>query len=256
MDKVIIITGGAGGIGSDICRGLAADGLKVVVADYAKDAAEKTAVEIRNAKGDAAAVEVDVGSKESVAEMMKQALAKYGQVDILFNGAGVMTRIPVVDMPEEEWDRVLRINLKGTFLCSQAAAKYMIPRKQGRILSIASGRGLAGQARASHYAASKAGIIAFTKSLAVELAPYDITVNAICPGAADTDRLDFLGRRPDGSFDPAQRAEAIRERAAAVPLGRLATADDVAEVAAFLAGDGAAYITGQAINVSGGAILH
>ena len=113
MDKVIIITGGAGGIGSDICRGLAADGFKIVVADYAKDAAEKTAAEIRNAKGDATAIEVDVGSKESVAEMMKQALAKYGQVDILFNGAGVMTRIPVVDMPEEEWDRVLRINLKG-----------------------------------------------------------------------------------------------------------------------------------------------
>ena len=197
MDKVIIITGGAGGIGSDICRGLAADGLKVVVADYAKDAAEKTAAEIRNAKGDATAVEVDVGSKESVTEMMKQALAKYGQVDILFNGAGVMTRIPVVDMPEEEWDRVLRINLKGTFLCSQAAAKYMIPRKQGRILSIASGRGVAGQARASHYAASKAGIIAFTKSLAVELAPYDITVNAICPGATDTpmSRAGFDSRR-------------------------------------------------------------
>ena len=173
MDKIIIITGGAGGIGSDICRGLAADGFKVVVADYAKDAAEKTAAEIRNVKGDATAVEVDVGSKESVAEMMKQALAKYGQVDILFNGAGVMTRIPVIDMPEEEWDRVLRINLKGTFLCSQAAAKQMIPRKQGRILSIASGRGVAGQARASHYAASKAGIIAFTKSLAVELAPYE-----------------------------------------------------------------------------------
>src|SRR5262245_30732799 len=112
MDKVIIITGGAGGIGSEICQGLAADGLKVVVADYAKDAAEKTVTEIRNAKGDATAVEVDVGSKESVAEMMKQALAKYGQVDILFNGAGVMTRIPVIDMAEEEWHRVLRITLK------------------------------------------------------------------------------------------------------------------------------------------------
>src|SRR5262245_21353114 len=157
MDKVIIITGGAGGIGSDICRGLAADGYKVVIADYAKDAAEKTAAEIQHAKGEATAMQVDVGDKESVAEMRKQAIAKYGQVDILFNGAGVMTRIPVVDMPEEEWDRVLRINLKGTFLCSQAAAKYMMPRKQGRILSIASGRGVAGQARASHYAASKAG---------------------------------------------------------------------------------------------------
>ncbi len=106
------------------------------------------------------------------------------------------------------------------------------------------------------YCASKFGVIGFTQALALELAPAGITVNAICPGAADTDRLDFLGRRPDGSFDPAQRAEAIRERATTVPLGRLARADDVAEVAAFLAGDGAAYITGQAINVSGGAILH
>jgi len=100
MDKVIIITGGAGGIGSDLCCGLATDGFKVVVADYIKEAAEKTAAEIRNAKGDASAIEVDVGSNESVAEMMKQAISKYGQVDILFNGAGVMTRIPVIDMPE------------------------------------------------------------------------------------------------------------------------------------------------------------
>ncbi|HJU61405.1 MAG TPA: SDR family NAD(P)-dependent oxidoreductase, partial [Candidatus Binatia bacterium] len=149
MDKVIIITGGAGGIGSDICSGLAADGYKVVIADFARDAAEKIAAQIRNANGDATAVEVDVGSKQSVIAMMAQALAKYGRVDFLLNGAGVMTRIPVVEMPEEEWDRVLRINLKGTFLCSQAAARHMIPRKQGRILSIASGRGVAGQARAS-----------------------------------------------------------------------------------------------------------
>ena len=180
MDKVIIITGGAGGIGSDICRGLATDGYKVVIADYAKEAAEMTAAEIRQAKGEATAVQVDVGSRESVADMMKQAVAKYGQVDVLFNGAGVMTRIPVVDMPEEEWDRVLRINLKGTFLCSQAAAKHMIPRKQGRILSIASGRGVAGQARASHYAASKAGIIAFTKNAASELSADHTSIFGMC----------------------------------------------------------------------------
>ena len=139
MDKVIIVTGGAGGIGSDICRGLAADGYRVVIADYAKEAAKKTATEIRQAKGEATAVQVDVGSKESVAEMMKQALAKYGQVDILFNGAGVMTRNPVIDMPEDEWDRVLRINLKGTFLCSQAAAKYMIQENRDAFLALLQG---------------------------------------------------------------------------------------------------------------------
>lgn len=235
MDKVIIITGGAGGIGSDICRGLAADGFKVVVADYARDAAEKTAAEIRNLKGDATAVEVDVGNKQSVIAMMAQALAKYGQVDFLFNGAGVMTRIPVVDMPEEEWDRVLRINLKGTFLCSQAAAKHMIPRKQGRILSIASGRGVAGQARASHYAASKAGIIAFTKSLAVELAPYDITVNAICPGATDTP-MSRAG----------STAEEFKKREEIPPLlDGLTKKEEIVGLTRYLLSDATKYVTGQ-----------
>jgi NAD(P)-dependent dehydrogenase (short-subunit alcohol dehydrogenase family) len=235
MDKVIIITGGAGGIGSEICRGLAADGLKVVVADFAKDAAEKTAAEIRNAKGDATAVEVDVGSKESVDAMMTQALAKYGQVDFILNGAGVMTRVPVVDMPEEEWDRVLRINLKGTFLCSQAAAKHMIPRKQGRILSIASGRGVAGQPRSSHYAASKAGIIAFTKSLAVELAPYDITVNAICPGATDTP-MSRTGSTP----------EQFKKREQIPPLlDGLTKKEEIVGLTRYMLSDATKYVTGQ-----------
>src|SRR3990172_5838899 len=127
---------------------------------------------------------------------MVQAIAKYGRVDYAFCGAGVMTRLPVVEMPEDEWDRVLRINLKGVFLCAQAAARHMIPRKQGRILSIASGRGVAGQARSAHYAASKAGVIAFTKSLAMELAPNNITVNCVCPGATDTP-MSRIGFTPD-----------------------------------------------------------
>ena len=140
MDKVIIVTGGAGGIGSDVCRALASDGLKVIIADYALEAAETVAAEIRQSNSEALAVQADVGDKQNVADMVQQALNKYGHIDYLLNGAGVMTRVPVVDMPEEEWDRVLRINLKGTFLCSQAVAKHMIPRKGGRIISIASGR--------------------------------------------------------------------------------------------------------------------
>src|ERR1051325_7913682 len=186
MNEVIVVTGGAGGIGSDICSALAKDGLSVVVADYAKDAAEKLAANIRDSKGIATAIQVDVGDKKSVAAMIDQTAAKYGRLDYLLNGAGILTRVPVVDMPEEDWDRVMRINLKGTFLCSQAAARHMIPKKSGRILSIASGLGVVGQPSAGHYAASKARIIAFTKSLAVELAPYDITVNCMCPGATDT----------------------------------------------------------------------
>ena len=186
MSKTIVVTGGAGGICSDICRGLATDGLKIIVADYAKEAAEKVAAEIRDNRGDAIAVKVDVGDPESVAEMMRQAIAKYGQIDYAFCGAGIMDRIPVIDMPEEVWDRLMRINLKGVFLCAQAAARHMMPRKEGRILSIASGRGVAGAARSAHYAASKAGVIAFTKSLAAELAADNITVNCVCPGATDT----------------------------------------------------------------------
>jgi NAD(P)-dependent dehydrogenase (short-subunit alcohol dehydrogenase family) len=235
MDKVILVTGGAGGIGSEVCHGLAGDGLKVVIADYAKDAAEKTAADIRQSKGEATAVQVDVGDKESVAGMLKQALEKYGQIDYLLNGAGVMTRVPVVEMSEEEWDRVLRINLKGTFLCSQALAKYMIPKKQGRILSIASGRGVAGQPRAAHYAASKAGIIAFTKSLAVELAPYDITVNCVCPGATDTP-MSRAGSTP----------EEFKKREAIPPLlDGLTKKEEIVGLTRYLLSDATKYVTGQ-----------
>lgn len=235
MSKVIIVTGGAGGIGSEICRCLAADGLRVVVADYAKEAAEKVAADIGRANGDAIAVKVDVGSKESVADMMNQAVAKYGQVDIVFNGAGVMTRMPVVELPEEEWDRVLRINLKGTFLCSQAAAKHMIPKKQGRIINIASGRGVAGQPRSAHYAASKAGVIAFTKSLAGELAPYDITVNAICPGATDTP-MSRAGSTP----------EEFKKRQEVPPLmDGLTQMEEIVGLIRYLLSDATKYITGQ-----------
>ncbi len=235
MNQVIIVTGGAGGIGSEICRSLAADGLKVVVADYAEEAAKKVAADIRQAKGDAIALQVDVGSKDSVADMMKQVLAKYGQVDILFNGAGIMTRMPVVELPEEEWDRVLRINLKGTFLCSQAAARHMIPKKQGRIINIASGRGVAGQARSAHYAASKAGVIAFTKSLAAELAPDDITVNAICPGATDTP-MSRAGSTP----------EEFKKREAVPPLmDGLTRKEEIVGLIRYLLSDAAKYVTGQ-----------
>jgi NAD(P)-dependent dehydrogenase (short-subunit alcohol dehydrogenase family) len=235
MDKAIIVTGGAGGIGSDLCRGLASDGLKVIIADYAKEAAEKIAIEIREANGDATAVQVDVGDKQSVARMVQQALARYERIDYFLNGAGVMSRVPIIDMPEEEWDRVLRINLKGTFLCSQAIAKHMISKKQGRIISIASGRGVAGQPRAAHYAASKAGIIAFTKSLAVELAPYDITVNAICPGATDTPMS-----RAGSTADEFKKREAIPPL-----MDGLTKKEEIVGLVRYLLSDATLFVTGQ-----------
>ena len=235
MSKTILVTGGAGGICSDICRGLASDGLKVVVADYAQDAAEKVAAEIRENNGDAMAVKVDVGDPASVAEMMSRAISKYGQIDYAFCGAGVMDRVAVIEMPEQVWDRLMRINLKGVFLCAQAAAKHMIPRKEGRILSIASGRGVAGAARSAHYAASKAGVIAFTKSLAVELAPDNITVNCVCPGATDTP-MSRIGFTP----------EQFKKREEIPPLmDGLTHKFEIVGLVRYLLSDATKFVTGQ-----------
>jgi len=235
MSKTILVTGGAGGICSDICRGLAADGLKVVVADYAQDAAEKVAAEIRENNGDAMAVKVDVGDPASVAEMMSRAISKYGQIDYAFCGAGVMDRVAVIEMPEQVWDRLMRINLKGVFLCAQAAAKHMIPRKEGRILSIASGRGIAAAPRSAHYAASKAGVIAFTKSLAVELAPDNITVNCVCPGATDTP-MSRIGFTP----------EQFKKREEIPPLmDGLTHKFEIVGLVRYLLSDATKFVTGQ-----------
>lgn len=235
MSKTILVTGGAGGICSEICRGMAADGLNVVVADFAKDAAANVAAEINANKGNAIAVQVDVGDPKSVAAMMEQAVAKYGQVDYVFCGAGVMDRVAIVEMPEEMWDRLMRINLKGVFLCAQAAARHMIPRNDGRILSIASGRGVAGQARSAHYAASKAGVIAFTKSLAMELAPNSITVNCVCPGATDTP-MSRIGFSPDQ----------FKKREEIPPLmDGLTHKFEIVGLVRYLLSDASKYITGQ-----------
>ena len=235
MSKTILVTGGAGGIGSEICRGMAADGLNVVVADFAKDAAEKLAAEINANKGSAIAVQVDVGDPKSVAAMMDHALTKYAQVDYIFCGAGVMDRMAIVEMPEEMWDRLMRINLKGVFLCAQAAARHMIPRNEGRILSIASGRGVVGQARSAHYAASKAGVIAFTKSLAMELAPNNVTVNCVCPGATDTP-MSRIGFSPDQ----------FKKREEIPPLmDGLTHKFEIVGLVRYLLSDATKYITGQ-----------
>lgn len=274
--KVAIVTGAGGehGFGRAIARRLAAEGADLILTDIAPVGTRVVAAKPATGWGglDAVAAEVkalgrraltlllDVRVADEIAAAVNRSLEAFGRIDVLVNNAAAppgADRVSVMDLPEDAWDLVLDTNLKGAYLCAKAVAATMLRQKiKGRIINISSNFGKVGGARIAAYCASKFGLIGFTQALAMELAPHGITVNAICPGAADTDRLDYLGRRPDGTYDPELRDAEVRRRAAEIPLGRLATPEDVVEVAAFLASDGAAYITGQAINVAGGAVMH
>ena len=274
--KVAMVTGSGGerGFGRAIARRLAAEGADLLLTDIApagiRVVAAKRATgwrglqavadEVRDAGRRVVVAQVDVRSADQVQRAVDLADRTFGRIDILVNNAAAppgADRVPVVELPEQAWHVILETNLTGTYLCSKAVAGLMVARgTSGRIINMSSNCGKVGYARLAAYCASKFGVIGFTQALAMELAPHRITVNAICPGSADTDRLDFLGRRPDGSYDEALRAGAIAERAARIPLQRVATAEDVAELAAFLGSDAASYVTGQAINLAGGAIMH
>ncbi len=235
MSQVVVVTGGAGGIGSAICRALGEDGHNVVVADFNEPAAQKLAGDIGKNGGQALAVGVDVGDKASVDGMIAAAIEKFGHIDVQLNAAGVIKRCPVLEMPADEWERVIRVNLTGIFLCSQAAAIHMAERKAGRIINVASGRGVTGQVLGSHYAASKGGVITFTKTLAIELAPYNVTANAIGPGATETDMARAGMSEEQWS----------RKQTASPLLGGFTQKDEITGLIRYLISDAARYISGQ-----------
>ncbi len=274
--KIAMITGAGGehGIGRAIARRFADEGADLVLVDVAATGLrvavstpagrwhgiKAVADEVRTQGRRALTALADVRSAAQVAAVVARAVAEFGRIDVLVNNAGApgsLDRTLVVELPEDAWDTVLDTNLKGTFLCSQAVARTMLDRGvRGRIISMSSQWGKKGGARRAAYCASKFGIIGFTQSLAQELAPAGITVNAICPSAVETERLDHLGLQPDGTVDLSQRERRIKEIGATTPVGRVGRPEDVAEVAAFLAGDAADYITGQSINVTGGGVMH
>ncbi len=274
--KIAMVTGCAGerGLGRAIAGRLAAAGADLVLADIAPRGTSVLAAKPVAAWGGLSAVAaeiqaggrraltalLDIRSAARIDEVVAEAVATFGRIDILVNNAAAppaADRVPVVDLSEEAWDAVLDTNLKGAFLVSRAVARVMVREKiRGRIINIASDRGKVGAANLAAYCASKFGLIGLTQSLAMELAPAGITVNAVCPGGVDSERLDYLGRAPDGGYSQERRENELSQRAALNPLGRMTTPRDVAEVVAFLASDGAEYITGQAINVTGGAIMH
>jgi 3-oxoacyl-[acyl-carrier protein] reductase len=238
--RVSLVTGASRGIGRAIARAFAAEGARVVLA--ARDAAKlaEAVAEIRASGGQAEALALDVGDRASVEAGIASVVAAHGRIDHLVNNAGVTRDNLLLRMKDAEWQQVIETNLTGSFLCTQAVLKPMIKQKSGRIVTITSVVGLAGNAGQANYAASKAGLIGFTKSVAREVASRGITANAIAPGFIETDMT-------------AAMTEKAREAVlGAIPLGRVGRAEDVAAAALFLVSDAAAYVTGQVLAVDGG----
>jgi 3-oxoacyl-[acyl-carrier protein] reductase len=241
-NKVVMITGGAAGIGQATALGFAREGAKVVILDLAARG-EEVAEKIKQDGGDALFIQANVSVSDEVQAAIKTAIDTYGQIDILVNNAGITRDNLIMKMKEEDWELVLRVNLFSTYHCSKAVIRPMMKKRYGRIVNVASVVGLAGQAGQTNYAASKAGIIGFTKSLAKEVGSRNITVNAVAPGFIKTALTEVL---------PKEQVEATIEY---TPLGRLGEVEDIAKAILFLASDDAAFITGQVLTVDGGLIM-
>jgi 2-hydroxycyclohexanecarboxyl-CoA dehydrogenase len=244
MTRVAVVTGGASGIGLGVARRFAADGHHVAVLDRNAGAAHAAADELRAGGAEAVAVEVDVADRVSVDAAFARARAELGPVAILVTSAGIESFDPLLDIDAETWDRLLAVNLTGTFTCVQAAVPDMLSAGWGRIVTIASSSAQSGAPNMAHYAASKGGVIGLTKAVAVELARSGITVNTIPPSLVDTP----MARQAEAAGD----FPGVDVVGPMVPLGRAGTPDDIAAACAFLCGDGGAYITGQIIGVNGG----
>jgi 3-oxoacyl-[acyl-carrier protein] reductase len=209
-----------------------------------REAAQRVAGEVRSAGGKSAVIPGDVARAESAHALVEAAVRDLGGLDVLINNAGVYPRVPFLEMREADWDHVLDVNLKGTFFCAQAAARAMIAGgRRGAIINLAS-QAIRGAVRGTHYSASKGGVVALTRAMALELAPHGIRVNAVAPGLTDTAQPRYGNTEPE-----------IAEMSTAVPLGHMAQPADIADVAVFLASDAARHITGQTIHVNGGSYL-
>ncbi len=241
--KVAWVTGSGRGIGLSIARRLAEDGAVVAIHDIAAEAVEEAAGALRGEGHKVLALAGDVTSAASVEEAVRRITGEAGSLDILVNNAGITRDTLLVRMKEEDWDRVVTVNLKGAFLCTRAAAKVMMKQRSGRIVNIASVVGVMGNAGQANYSASKAGLIGLTKSAAKELAARGITVNALAPGYIETEMTAVLPL-------------AVREQFLNMtPLGRAGTAEDVAAVVSFLVSPDASFITGQVIHIDGGMVM-
>jgi sorbitol-6-phosphate 2-dehydrogenase len=251
-ERVALVTGAGQGIGRGVALSLARAGADVVINDIASETAEATAAEVVAVGRRALVVQADVSLADDVQAMIDQVVEKFGTLHILVNNAGVCTPAFITDLSEEAWDRTMRVNLKSMYLCSKAVAPLMMGQKYGKIVNVSSKSGKQGGLWLTAYCASKFGVIGFTQSLALELAPYDVTVNAICPGQVYTPMWDNVlkkayARKLDMDEDLVRDYYNSK-----VPLGREVTLEEIGDVVVFLCSDQASYMTGQAINITGG----
>jgi 2-hydroxycyclohexanecarboxyl-CoA dehydrogenase len=247
MSRVAVVTGAASGIGLAIARRLAARGDRVALLDREGDAALRVAEDVRATGARAIAAKVDVTDRRQVDDALDQVRKEFGPVEIMVTSAGLDAFEAFTDITIETWERVLAVNLTGTFHCLQAAVPDMLAARWGRIVTISSSSAQSGAARMAHYVASKGGVIGLTKALALELSPHGITVNTIPPGLIDTP----MSRRAEAAKDlPNLQAVASR-----FPVRRAGTPDDIAAACAFLCSDEAGFVTGQVVGVNGGMVL-
>ncbi len=241
--KTAVITGGAQGIGKEISKRFTRANANIVIIDISKEKLDQTIKELANERTKVKAYQVDITDAEKLDIVVNEIKSEFSSIDILVNNAGITRDALLLRMKEQDWDAVIDVNLKGTFLCTQKFARIMMKQRSGKIINIASIIGQIGNPGQANYAASKAGIIAFTKSVAKELASRNINVNAVAPGFIKTEMTDKLP------------AEIVEKYKAKIPLDRFGIPEDVAEIVLFLASEQANYITGETINVDGGIVM-